>query len=271
MILIDTHCHIHDTEFYPDSREAVYKESRDTGVDMLCVGTSERSSMEAVAFAQAHPGTHAIVGVHPHDTKEGWGKIRNILDSHLQDIVGIGEIGLDYFYTHSPRETQLQALREQLALAVEYDLPVSFHVREAFDDFWPIFDNFHGVRGVMHSFTDTEENAEKGFARGLFVGLNGISTFTKNPDQVKFFTSVPLRHILLETDAPYLTPKPFRGKMNLSAYVGSIAEFHARARNVPLELVCNTTTANAEELFGVKFSEYQSTNDPRNLPKLQRR
>lgn len=249
MILIDTHCHIHDTEIYPDSREAVYKESRDTGVDMLCVGTSERSSMEAVAFAQAHPGTHAIVGVHPHDTKEGWGKIRNILDSHRQDIVGIGEIGLDYFYTHSNREMQLQALREQLALAVEYDLPVSFHVREAFDDFWPILDEFTGVRGVLHSFTDSSENLANALSRGLLIGVNGISTFTKDLRQRKMYHELPLQHILLETDAPFLTPRPLRGKMNKPAYVELVARHHADARGMSVQEVASITTQNAKRLF----------------------
>lgn len=249
MILIDTHCHIHDSEFYPDSREAVYQESRDSGVEMLCVGTSESSSMEAVAFAQAHPGTHAIVGVHPHDTKDGWGKIRDILESHRQDIVGIGEIGLDYFYTHSPRETQLQALREQLALAVEYDLPVSFHVRDAFDDFWPIFDEFTGVRGVLHSFTDTSENLAKALSRGLLIGVNGISTFTKDSHQRKMYEELPLQHILLETDAPFLTPRPLRGKMNKPAYVELVARHHADARGMSVQEVASITTQNAKRLF----------------------
>lgn len=270
-MLVDSHCHLHDSEFFPENREEAYSKSIEAGVQMVCVGTDERSSQEAVDFCAAHAGTYPVIGVHPHEAQHGWDAIGQLLINHRESIIGIGEIGLDYYYNHSPKTVQIEALEAQIQLALDYNLPISFHVREAFDDFWPIFDNFTGVRGVLHSFTDTAENAEKGFSRGLYVGINGISTFTKNIDHIKFFTEVPLRHMLLETDAPYLTPKPFRGKMNLSAYVGSIAEFHARARNVPLELVCNTTTANAEELFGVKFSEYQSTNDPRNLPKLQRR
>ena len=270
-MLVDTHCHLHDSEFFPENREEAYSLSIQSGVQMICVGTDERSSAEAVEFCVKHPGSYPVVGVHPHESKLGWEKIGQLLINHREQIIGIGEIGLDYYYDHSPKSTQAEALEAQIQLALDHRLPISFHVREAFDDFWPIFDNFSGVRGVLHSFTDSAENAEKGFMRGLYVGINGISTFTKNSDQVKFFTSVPLKHVLLETDAPYLTPKPFRGKMNISAYVGSIAEFHARARNVPLEFVRDTTTANAEELFGVKFSEYKSTNDPRNLSQLQRR
>ena len=254
-MLVDTHCHLHDSEFYPENREQAYQSSVQAGVAAICVGTNERSSREAIEFCATHPLTWPVVGVHPHDTKLGWQAIGQLVINNRESIIGIGEIGLDYYYDHSPKNVQIEALEAQIQLALDNALPISFHIRGAFDDFWPIFDNFHGVRGVMHSFTDTEENAEKGFARGLFVGLNGISTFTKNPDQVKFFTSVPLRHILLETDAPYLTPKPFRGKMNVPAYVGSVAEFHAAARGMSLEALSSATTANAEVLFGVPFRE----------------
>jgi TatD DNase family protein len=251
MELIDTHCHIHDSEFYPDSREEVYAQARDAGVFMLCVGTDERSSKEAVAFAKSHDGTKAIVGVHPHEAKDGWGKIEKLIQENPGVIVGIGEIGLDYFYSHSPKEAQQQALREQLALAVKYNLPVSFHVREAFDDFWPIFDEFSGIRGVLHSFTDTKENLQKGKERGLKIGVNGISTFTKDEAQQKLFTEVPLDSIVLETDAPFLTPKPFRGKMNVPAYIGRVAEHQAVQKDVSLDHVIRTTTDNAKVLFGL--------------------
>jgi len=249
MKLIDTHCHVHDLDFFQDKREEAYAASVKAGVTMICVGTSEASSREALEFVRTHPATHAVVGVHPHDTREGWSDIRTIVEQHRENIVGIGEIGLDYFYDHSPRDVQQRALREQLALAVEYDLPVSFHVREAFDDFWPIFDEFKGVRGVLHSFTDTEENLQKALDRGLFIGINGISTFTKDVLQRTIYDVLPLRHILLETDAPYLTPSPFRGKMNIPAYVEFVAEYHARARGISTEEVAEVTTQNAKKLF----------------------
>ena len=166
----------------------------------------------------------------------------------------MGEIGLDYYYNHSPKNTQIQALEAQIQLALDYNLPISFHVREAFDDFWPVLDNFTGVRGVMHSFTDTPAHAEQGFTRGLYIGVNGISTFTKDPAQAEFFAALPVERMVLETDAPYLTPRPFRGKMNIPAYVGSVAEFHAHARGMSLDAFASATTANAKELFGVKFS-----------------
>lgn len=180
MRLVDTHCHIHDTEFYPDNQEEAYAQSRAAGVTMFCVGTDERSSREAVAFAESHEGCFAIIGVHPHESHHGWAEIGKILAESHEKVIGIGEIGLDYFYDHSPREVQRGALRAQLELARHYDLPVSFHVREAFDDFWPIIDDFPEVRGVLHSFTDTPGNMRRGIERGLYIGVNGISTFTKD-------------------------------------------------------------------------------------------
>lgn len=255
MVLVDTHCHLHDSEFYPDGNQAAYDKSVEAGVAMVCVGTDEQSSAQAVAFCANHPLAWPVVGVHPHEAKNGWDGIAQLLINDREPIIGIGEIGLDYYYNHSSRETQVSALEAQIQLALNYNLPISFHVRGAFDDFWPIFDNFTGIRGVLHSFTDTPQNAEQGFMRGLYVGINGISTFTKDPEQVKFFTTVPLERIVLETDAPYLTPVPFRGKMNIPAYVGSVAEFHAHARGMSLQALSSATTANAEVLFGVKFSE----------------
>jgi TatD DNase family protein len=257
MQLVDTHCHIHDSEFYPDNKEAAYKASIDAGVAMVCVGTDVRSSQEAVAFAASHQGCYPVIGIHPHDAKSNdVADIAAILQSsNAASVIGIGEIGLDYYYNHSPKETQRSVLEAQIQLALDHNLPISFHIREAFDDFWPIFDNFHGIRGVMHSFTDSAENMQKGLERGLYVGVNGICTFTKDATQRELLTSVPLDCLLLETDAPFLTPAPLRGKMNIPAYVGSVAEFQAHARGMSLESLVNATTANAKELFGVAFSE----------------
>lgn len=266
MQFVDTHCHLHDSEFYHENREETYRQSRAAGVTMLCVGTDVRSSREAIEFAATHEGCHAIIGIHPHEAKNNSvQEIRSLLEQHLRlstlqppssnlhhppSILGIGEIGLDYYYNHSPREVQAEVLRAQLALAKEYDLPVSFHVREAFEDFWPILGEFPEVKGVLHSFTDTHANAEEAIHRGLLIGINGISTFTKDASQRTMYASIPIGSILLETDAPFLTPAPFRGKMNIPAYVERVATHQAEVRNLSLEEVAHTTTANAQVLFG---------------------
>jgi TatD DNase family protein len=254
MQLVDTHCHIHESSYPLDQQETLEHAREASVTQMICVGTSEKSSEEAVAFAQTHDGVYASIGVHPHDTKDGWGKLKRLAAPRVvthNKLIAVGEVGLDYFYTHSPREVQIEALEVQIDLALRYDLPIIFHVREAFEDFWPIFDNFRGIRGELHSFTDTAEHLEQGLARGLYIGVNGISTFTKDDKQRAVFASIPLEKLLLETDAPFLTPAPFRGKVNEPAFVKQIAEFHAGIRNVPFDRVADTTTANAQTLFNL--------------------
>jgi TatD DNase family protein len=301
MQLIDTHCHIHEST-YPLNAIEVLQRARAVGVDkMICVGTSQQSSCDALAFAARHEGVFVSIGVHPHDTKDGWEKIKVLTESTIstnalmqssrlpgyitdtleakseltsgpnsdlarssvsdiprqegeqanRKLVAIGEIGLDYFYTHSPRDVQIQALEAQIALALQYKLPIIFHVRDAFDDFWPIFDNFHGIRGVLHSFTDTAANIEQGLSRGLLIGVNGISTFTKDKAQQQMFANIPLGSLLLETDAPFLTPAPFRGKVNEPAFVAKIAAYNAYIRGISTEEVAAITTANADALFAL--------------------
>jgi TatD DNase family protein len=252
-MIIDTHCHIHDSEFFLENREEAYRESREAGVVMVCVGTNVQSSKEAINFCRTHEACYPVVGIHPHDTKDNdTSEIRALVEANREQIVGIGEIGLDYFYGHSGRETQMRVLREQLQIAQDFDLPVSFHVREAFDDFWTIFDEFPGIRGVLHSFTDSQANLDEARKRGLLIGVNGISTFTKEAQQQRLFTEVSLEDILLETDAPFLTPKPFRGKMNLPAYVTLVAAHQAELKSVSPDDVIRATTTNAQRIFGIQ-------------------
>ena len=294
-MLVDTHCHIHDADYPLDALETMTRARAEGVQKLICVGTSEQSSAAALEFAAQHKDVFASIGVHPHDTKEGWGKIAELATKHQkravhapsgQDtkseaqpnkvpatsetllarngiltgtelnsehykLVAVGEIGLDYFYSHSPRDIQIQALESQIQTAIDHNLPIIFHVREAFADFWPIFDNFHGIRGELHSFTDTKANLEEGLKRGLFIGVNGISTFTKDTAQKEMFAAVPLDRLLLETDAPFLTPAPKRGTINEPAFVGLVASAQARARQMSDDELAAATTANAQALFSI--------------------
>ena len=248
-MLIDTHCHIHESN-YPLDIGDVLSRAHHSGINqMICVGTNEQSSKEAVEFAHNHEHIYAAIGVHPHDTKDGYRGIEALFGD--PSVVAVGEIGLDYFYTHSPREVQIKALEAQLQLALDHNLPIVFHVREAFADFWPIFDNFHGIKGELHSFTDTKSQLEQGLSRGLYIGVNGISTFTKDEAQKEMFATIPVERLLLETDAPFLTPTPFRGKVNEPAFVRSVAEHHAKIRGLSLDEIASATTANATALFAL--------------------
>lgn len=249
-MFVDTHCHIHESYKLP--LEDVFSHAHEQGVgQMICVGTSEESSYSAVAFASIRPDVFAAIGVHPHDTKDGYAAIATIADTTPHKLVAIGEIGLDYFYTHSPRETQIEALKHQIEIALKYNLPIIFHVRDAFEDFWPIFDTYQGIRGVLHSYTDSKENLDIALKKGLYIGVNGISTFTKDESQKEMFDAIPLDRILFETDAPFLTPAPYRGKVNEPAYVRVVAEYHAQRRGISIEEIANASTHNARALFSL--------------------
>lgn len=253
-MLIDTHCHIHDPN-YPLNIDETIKHAHENEVNqMVCIGTSVINSRQAIEFASAHEGVFASVGVHPHNAKDSWDDIEKLLESKPKSVVAVGEIGLDYHYDHSPREVQIQALQAQLDLALKYNFPIIFHVRDAFDDFWSIFDNFQfdgqRIRGELHSFTDTMKNAQEGIKRGLYIGVNGYSTFTKDESQKTMFATLPLEKLLLETDAPYLTPNPFRGSVNEPAFIRNIADYHGMIRKISTDEVAITTTANARALFG---------------------
>jgi len=246
-MLIDTHCHIHESYELPLD-EVLLRASEANVREYICVGTSEESSRLAIHFAGEHHEAYAAIGVHPHDTKDGYAAIENLAGTSTK-IVAVGEVGLDYFYSHSPREVQMEALEAQIQIALKHNLPIIFHVREAFDDFWPIFDKYPGIRGELHSFTDSKENLQKALDRSLYIGVNGISTFTKDEIQKATFDSIPLDRLLFETDSPFLTPAPLRGKVNEPAYVKLVAEYHADRRGISLEEISDATTANARTLF----------------------
>lgn len=248
-MLVDTHCHIHEPYELPIEDVLGRTETAEV-TQMICVGTSEESSRQAIEFANQHDNIYASIGVHPHDTKDGYAAIAELVGSSGK-IVAVGEIGLDYFYTHSPRETQVEALKAQIEVALKHELPIIFHVREAFDDFWPIFESYEGIRGVLHSFTDSIENMQKAVSKGLYIGVNGISTFTKDEAQKAMFDAIPLDNLLFETDAPFLTPVPYRGKINEPAYVRVVAEHHARRRSISLEEIATISSRNARTLFNL--------------------
>lgn len=277
-MLIDTHCHIHEADYKLPVEEVLARAQAAGVTKIICVGTSMESSRAVVDFAKEHSVCHpepvegslldsstsarndtkvqifVALGVHPHDAKDGIEGLAELLadaDLAAAKIVGVGEIGLDYHYNHSPRDVQIDVFNQQIELALKYNLPISFHVRDAFDDFWPIFDQFKNVRGVLHSFTDSVQNMEKGLKRGLYIGVNGIVTFNKNPAQHKMYRQIPLNRLLLETDAPFLAPAPHRGRINEPAFIKNIAEFIANQRDQDLETVAKITTHNAETAFKI--------------------
>ncbi len=252
MVLIDTHCHIHDEQYNYDL-DSVFDNAASSGVaQMICIGTSAEDSKKAVEFAGSRDNCFASIGLHPHDAKLGEDDFELLaMLVNNPKVVAIGEFGLDYFYDNSPKEDQMAALRYQLELASSSGKPCIFHIREAFDDFWPVFDSFTGIRGVVHSFSATKKELDAALARGLYIGLNGIMTFTKNQNQLEAAKAVPLDKLMLETDAPFLTPVPKRGTINEPSNVRLVAEFLSRLRGESIMTLADATTGNARTLFGI--------------------
>lgn len=271
--LVDTHCHIqsagidsggeHTTQQLWASApeltgDTIIDAASKNGVTrLIVVGCDLEDSKLATTFVKAHKNCWAAIGIHPHEAKSYAGNSRlkaefEALTSRPK-VVAIGECGLDYYYTHSPKSAQIELLQYQIELAIKKQLPLIFHVREAFDDFWPVFDSYKNVRGVLHSFTDNAANVEKALKRGLMIGVNGIATFSKNPLQLEVYKSIPLTSLVLETDAPFLTPHPHRGTINEPKQVRTIAKFMAQLRGIDLETLAHVTTRNAKTLFGISL------------------
>lgn len=253
MEFVDTHCHLQFVDFPLDPEQTII-DARKVGVNkIIAVGCTLEDSRMAVEFAASHENVWAAIGLHPHEgaryvnDHKALAEFRELASQ--PKVVAVGETGLDYHYLHSDKNDQAKLLRFQLDIASEHNLPVIFHVREAFEDFWHIFDQYKNLRGVIHSFSSDSKDLEQIIKRGLYVGLNGIMTFTKNSDQLDAARAVPLANLLLETDAPFLTPTPFRGKICESKYIRTTGEFLSNLRGEPLEELAKATTLNAHELF----------------------
>lgn len=257
MQFVDTHCHIHFPDYELDPEEVIAAATADGVTRLLCVGCTLTDSRLAVEMAAKHPNIWASIGLHPHEGKEYVHNLEALNSFHAlaskAKVVAIGETGLDYYYQHSSKEDQKKLLHFQLDVAVEHDLPLIFHIRDAFRDFWPIFDQYQvprgPLKGVVHSFSSNRAELDQILSRGLYVGLNGIMTFTKDQKQLEAAKAVPLNRLLLETDAPFLTPVPFRGTICQPKHVRVTAEFLADLRQESLEDLAAQTTKNAQALF----------------------
>jgi len=268
---VDTHCHIHDSEFqktFTSSPEQMRQEAKKAGVEkIICVGTSLKSSKEAIAFAEKHDGVFASIALHPHEAerlseKEFIADMTALGKLKSSKIVAVGECGLDYYYNddNATRAKQEHLLRQHLELAKTLRLPMIFHVRNAkstdgtdknaFSDFMALYD-YYKLPGVVHSFSATVKELALCVERNLLVGLNGIMTFTSDEKQLEAVKKAPLENIIIETDAPYLTPKPHRGTINEPKHVTNITLFIAELREQSLALVAKQTTKNAKKLFNL--------------------
>lgn len=255
-MLIDSHAHIDDEKFNED-REAVIENARAAGIEIIInPGADEASSARAVAMSEAYPMIYAAVGIHPHDAKDYDSKKH---DQMLRDwakkdkVVAIGEIGLDYHYDFSPREVQQAVFIEQLVIAKEVGLPIIIHNRESMEDMQRILKAHFAPEngGVMHSYSGSVEMAKIFLDMGFCLSISGPLTFKNARKLPEVVAMMPLDRLLIETDSPYLTPTPHRGKRNEPAYVRFVAAEIARIRRISLEEVAAITTDNAKRLFRI--------------------
>lgn len=259
---IDSHAHIEGKEFDAD-REAVIQRALDAGVEIIvCVGNGEvAADSHAAAFrlAEQYPFIYTTVGVHPHEAR--------LLDDNLYaqlkelsqhpKVIAWGEIGLDYHYDNSPRDVQREAFRKQLRMARERGLPISIHTREAEADTLTILDEEwkgSGLGGVIHCFTGTRSFAAAAVDRGFYVSFSGVVTFKKAEELRESARALPLDRILIETDAPFLAPVPYRGKRNEPAYVVETAQALSELRGMSLVEIGRQTSHNFKRLFDIGAS-----------------
>ena len=244
--LIDSHCHLHDLDFYtPEAQIKVLAACAEKQVEkLICIGTDHEDSFNAAEFAAQNPTKlFWSYGIHPNEFDK---PRKDVQFEHNNRPVAIGEVGLDYHYGENDKLNQARLLEEMLDLAIRENLPLIFHVREAFDDFFAILDNFSSakIRGVVHSFSDNKKNLKKSLERDFYIGVNGLATYSTLP-------MPPIERILLETDAPFLAPVPLRGQTNQPVNVHYVAKWLSEKLGSDFNEVARITTENSETLFNL--------------------
>lgn len=261
--MIDTHCHI-DEEAFDADREEVIARQQQSGVEAMIVpGVNAASINTVLDVCHAHPDyCYPALGLHPEDVKADWQEqlaiVEQAIRAHKDELVAIGEIGLDYYWDKTYKDGQKEVLRRQLLLARELDLPVILHNREATEDILSIVKEIvnrpssnRQLKGVFHCFNGSRETVEEILKMGFYIGIGGVLTF-KNSKLAEKLDVVPMERILLETDAPYMAPVPHRGERNESRFMIHVAERLAQVYNCTLESVIMVTNLNAKQLFKIK-------------------
>ena len=247
--MIDTHCHLYDEKLYNDL-DAILKNAHNANVKkMICIGDRIKTSQKSIELAKKYQNIFASVGVHPHEAKDVSINYLNKLEKFAQHkkVVAIGEIGLDYYYNFSDSKTQKLIFLEQLKLAKKLKLPTVVHSRNADDDLYDTIVKSQSKCGVIHCFASNLNFAKKIIDMGYLISFTGMITFVKDLEEV--IKNINLKHILIETDSPYLAPVPYRGKKNQPAYVVEVAKKIAAIKEIDIQEVINVTTQNAYSLF----------------------
>ncbi|MGB9779635.1 MAG: TatD family hydrolase [Caldanaerobacter sp.] len=252
-MLIDSHAHLED-EKYESDREKVIEECKRDLTFLINVGSNILTSKKSIELAQNYDFIYATVGIHPHDAKKEIDKIDEIEKLVLEKkVVAIGEIGLDYYYDDPPRDFQIQAFVKQIQLAKKLKLPIVIHDRDAHQDILAILKKewTKDLKGVFHSYSGDAQMIKEIIEMNFYISLSGTVTF-KNAKKVREVAKeAPLEWLLIETDSPYLTPEPYRGKRNKPCYVKFVAQKIAEIKEISYEEVCERTSQNAIRLFNL--------------------
>lgn len=247
----DTHAHYDDKAFSQDRIELI-ESFPQKGVDtVINVGADMDSSLASIKLAEKYPYIYAAVGVHPYDAENMCQEDIDTLFEYSKNkrVVAIGEIGLDYHYEDCDKQKQRLWFEKQLQLCAHVDLPVIIHSRDATEETLEIIKQSSVRKGVIHAFSGSSEIAQTYVNMGFYIGVGGVVTFKNAKKLVEVVEKIPLEHILLETDSPYLTPTPFRGQRNNSLYLPYVAEKISEIKNIDVDSVINQTHKNAERLF----------------------
>ncbi len=251
--IIDTHTHIYDKQFEEDFDDVIDRiENQLEGI--VSIGFDLESSQKSVELAKKYNFVHAVVGVHPVYISKYNDEVEKEIEKlalNEEKVVAIGEIGLDYHWMADPKEVQAEGFRKQMALAEKVKKPVVIHTREALQDTLDILAEFPNVGGILHCYPGSYE-AAKPFLDRYYLGIGGTLTFKNNKKTKELVEVLPLEKIVIETDCPYLTPVPFRGKRNEPIYTSYVAEEIAKIKNISVEEVIKVTTENAKKIYGIK-------------------
>lgn len=255
-MFVDTHVHLNDRRLY-ENLEEVIAEANDAGVGlMVCIGYDKVSSQLALEIAKKYPGVYAALGFHPSDIKGITDEDYQWLEEQAEHekVVALGEIGLDYYWNKDNKEAQAQAFERQLAIAAKLQKPVVIHMREASQDTYQIlkkhYDKIPG--GVMHAYSGSAEMAHEFVKLNLLIGVGGVVTFKNGQKLKEVVQELDAKHLVTETDAPYLTPVPYRGKTNYPKYIPLIASEIAEIKNMSLDELMNQILTNTKILFNIK-------------------
>ncbi|MBF7096705.1 TatD family hydrolase [Alkalibacter mobilis] len=256
-MLIDTHAHM-DDERYIGILDDVINEFMSQGGKLIINSSYDKKSIEdSIKLSEKYPIIYSTAGLHPHDAKTGDEEFFKFLEESCKrdKVVGVGEIGLDYYYDHSPRKVQQEMFLRQLLLAEKLEMPVAIHSRDAHKDTYDILKKFSGrVTGVMHSYSGSWEMAKNYLDLGYYISFSGPVTFKNSRKLPEVASKVPLDRILVETDSPYLTPVPFRGRTNTPSFVKYVAEKVADIREISFDSLMEAVEGNVRNLFGdIKF------------------